>query len=168
MREAERAIAQLHEALNYFRAIQVVNKEDWETTAKAMDLDSSVQLNILWIVYCYEGVRVTQIADWTFWHPSSIVIHVKKLMEKNLVTIEKSSEDGRVVNVYLTEKGRESIHYARTSVPEIFRLSQAIESLQERYGPNVLALFYECLDHMAKVLHGEDKVKWIKESSAIL
>ncbi|HZG79543.1 MAG TPA: MarR family winged helix-turn-helix transcriptional regulator, partial [Brevibacillus sp.] len=85
----EVSIRNVFEALNTMRAIDVVNKEDWEKAAKEAELDSSVQLNILWIIYCYEGVRVTQIAEWTFWHPSSIVIHIKKLMDKEMVLIEK-------------------------------------------------------------------------------
>ncbi|NGQ93649.1 winged helix-turn-helix transcriptional regulator [Brevibacillus sp. SYP-B805] len=154
----------VYETLNMLRAINVVNKEDWERAAKEADLDSSVQLNILWIIYCYEGVRVTQIADWTFWHPSSIVIHIKKLMEKGLVVIEKSELDGRVVHVYPTQAGRAVIEKSRQNVPAIFRLTYALEKLEERYSPAVVALFFECLAFLAQTLHGGDKVRWIQES----
>ncbi len=160
----EVSIRNIYEALNTMRAIDVVNKEDWERAAKEADLDSSVQLNILWIIYCYEGVRVTQIADWTFWHPSSIVIHIKKLMEKGLVTIEKSEQDGRVVHVYPTAEGREVIETSRRSVPAIFRLTYALEKLEARYSTAVVELFFECLSFVAQSLHGADKVRWIHES----
>lgn len=160
----EVSIRNIYEALNTMRAIDVVNKEDWERAAKQADLDSSVQLNILWIIYCYEGVRVTQIADWTFWHPSSIVIHIKKLMEKGLVMIEKSEQDGRVVHVYPTAKGREVIEASRRSVPAIFRLTYALEKLEARYSTAVVELFFECLSFVAQSLHGVDKVRWIQES----
>jgi len=160
----EVSVRHIYEALNTMRAIDVVNKEDWERAAKQADLDSSVQLNILWIIYCYEGVRVTQIADWTFWHPSSIVIHIKKLMEKGLVAIEKSEQDGRVVHVYPTEKGREAIKASRRSVPAIFRLTYALEKLEARYSTAVVELFFECLSFVAQTLHGVDKVRWIQES----
>jgi MarR family protease production transcriptional regulator HPr len=155
---------ELHEVLNTLRAISVVNKEDWETAAKKLDLDSAVQLNILWIVYCYEGVRVTQIAEWTFWHPSSVVIHVKKMMEKGLVTIEKSDKDGRVVNVYLTDTGRKIIEESKVQAPDVFRITRALESLEVRYGRNVAALFFECLDFLAGELHGPEKIHWLRES----
>lgn len=155
---------ELLEMLNVLRAIAVVNKEDWEKAAKQLSLDSAVQLNILWIVFCFEGVRVTQIAEWAFWHPSSIVIHVKKLMEKELVTIEKSDKDGRVVNVYLTEKGREIIDESRTQAPEVFRITSAINNLVEKYGKNVAALFLECLEFMAGEIHGKESVDWLRES----
>lgn len=164
----EESISQVYETLNTLRAINVVNNEDWERAAKAAQLDSSVQLNILWIVYCYEGVRVTQIADWTFWHPSSIVIHIKKLMDKGLVTIEKSDVDGRVVNVYPTLLGRRTIETSRQNSPSIFRLTSALEQLQERYSPVVVQLFFECLSFLAQALHGEDKVRWIQESEGRL
>jgi|GEM_PF-623673 len=164
----EASVRQVYEALNTLRAINVVNKEDWERAAKVANLDSSVQLNILWIIYCYEGVRVTQIADWTFWHPSSIVIHIKKLMDRGLVTIEKSDIDGRVVHVYPTEKGREIIQESRQNVPTIFRLTMALERLQERYSPIVVELFFECLSFLAESLHGVDKVRWIQESEKLL
>jgi MarR family protease production transcriptional regulator HPr len=160
----EVSIRNIYETLNTMRAIDVVNKEDWERAAKEADLDSSVQLNILWIIYCYEGVRVTQIAEWTFWHPSSIVIHIKKLMEKGLVTIEKSEQDGRVVHVYPTAKGREVIAESRRSVPSIFRLTYALEKLEARYSTAVVELFFECLSFVAQSLHGADKVRWIQES----
>jgi MarR family protease production transcriptional regulator HPr len=153
----------VYEALNTLRAINVVNKEDWERAAKEANLDSSVQLNILWIIYCYEGVRVTQIAEWTFWHPSSIVIHIKKLMEKGLVTIEKSDLDGRVVHVYPTEAGRKIMEKSRSQVPDIFRLTSALEQMQKRYSPKVVELFFECLTFLAQALHGEEKIRWISE-----
>lgn len=158
------SVRHVYEALNTLRAINVVNKEDWERAAREVDLDSSVQLNILWIIYCYEGVRVTQIADWTFWHPSSIVIHIKKLMDKGLVTIEKSEIDGRVVHVYPTAGGREVIEASRERVPAIFRLTWALEKLKERYSNVVVELFFECLSFLAQSLHGADKVRWIQES----
>ncbi|MGC5325545.1 MarR family winged helix-turn-helix transcriptional regulator [Brevibacillus sp. SYSU BS000544] len=164
----EASIRQVYETLNTLRAINVVNNEDWERAAKAAELDSSVQLNILWIVYCYEGVRVTQIADWTFWHPSSIVIHIKKLMDKGLVTIEKSDLDGRVVNVYPTLLGKHVIEKSRQNSPAIFRLTSALEQLQERYSPVIVQLFFECLSFLAHALHGEDKVRWIQESETRL
>ncbi|WP_027417543.1 MarR family transcriptional regulator [Aneurinibacillus terranovensis] len=155
---------ELHDVLNTLRAISVVNKDDWEAAARRLQLDSAVQLNILWIVYCYEGVRVTQIAEWTFWHPSSVVIHVKKMMEKELVTIEKSDKDGRVVNVYLTDKGRMTVEESRLQAPDVFRITRALESLENRYGRNVSALFFECLDFLAEELHGQEKINWIRES----
>lgn len=159
----EASIRHVFEALNTMRAIDVVNKEDWERAAKEAELDSSVQLNILWIIYCYEGVRVTQIADWTFWHPSSIVIHIKKLMEKGMVTIEKSELDGRVVHVYPTQKGKEVLEASRRSVPDIFRLTYALEKMEERYSTAVVELFFECLSFVAQSLHGAEKVRWIQE-----
>jgi len=159
----EVSIRKVFEALNTMRAIDVVNKEDWERAAKEAQLDSSVQLNILWIVYCYEGVRVTQIADWTFWHPSSIVIHIKKLVEKEMVTIEKSELDGRVVHVYPTEKGKQVIEESRRNIPSIFRLTYALSKMEERYSTAVVDLFYECLGFVAETLHGTEKVRWIYE-----
>lgn len=164
MNVEEHKIRELNEAVILFRAISVVNKEDWESVAKELGLDSSVQLNILWIASCYEGVRVTQIADWTFWHPSSIVIHVKKMMEKGLVTISKSDRDGRVVNVYLTEEGRKVIEKNRSMAKQSFRIYEVIEALKNRYSQNVINLFFECLYFMANELHGEEKIRWIKES----
>lgn len=163
MRDMQDRIQQLHEALNMFRAISVVNKEDWEAAAKRLNLDSAVQLNILWIVYCYEGVRVTQIADWTFWHPSSVVIHVKKMMEKGLLTIEKSDKDGRVVNVFLTPTGKKLIEDSRIQALDDFHITKALENLRDKYGPNVMNLFSECLIYLAQELHGEEKIRWIKE-----
>lgn len=164
MNDMQDRIQQLHEALNMFRAISVVNKEDWEAAAKRLNLDSAVQLNILWIVYCYEGVRVTQIADWTFWHPSSVVIHVKKMMEKDLITIEKSDKDGRVVNVYLTEVGKRLIEDSRIQALDDFHITKALESFREKYGQNMMNLFFECLTYLAQELHGEEKIRWIRES----
>ena len=163
MDKADRSF-EILEVLNVLRAIAVVNKDDWETAAKKLSLDSAVQLNILWIVFCFVGVRVTQIAEWAFWHPSSIVIHVRKLMEKELVTIEKSDKDGRVVNVYLTDKGREVVYLSRKEASEVFRIASAIHNLVEKYGRNVVALFMECLRFLASEIHGKERIEWLNES----
>lgn len=152
------------EIMNNIRAIFTVNKEDMECIATKLNLDSSIQLNILWIVYCHEGVRITTIAEWTFWHTSSIVIHVKKLMEKELVMIEKSDLDGRVVNVYLTDLGRELILRMYELLPSHSQFTKAIEAMRNRYSPAVIELFKELLDFLAVELHGQEKLDWIKEN----
>lgn len=153
----------IQEVLNNIRAISAVNKEDMETVATRLNLDSSIQLNILWIVYCNEGVRITTIADWTFWHTSSIVIHVKKLMEKGLVTIEKSDQDGRVVNVYMTEAGKDLIRRCYSMMPSSFKITRALESMNNKYSPTITQLFVELLEYLSIELHGEDKVNWVKD-----
>lgn len=152
------------EMLNNLRALSAVNKEDLERIAARLQLDSSIQLNILWIVYCNEGVRITTIAEWTFWHTSSIVIHVKKLMEKGYVMIEKNDGDGRVVNVYLTEMGRELMQSYYEMIPSLFRITNALEELGQKYSPTVVQLFRELLNDLAVRLQGEEKIDWIKEN----
>lgn len=153
------------EMLNNIRAISAVNKEDLERVATQLGLDSAIQLHILWIVFCNEGVRITTIAEWTFWHTSSIVIHVKKLMEKRYVTIEKSDADGRVVNVFLTENGRERIQHYYGMIPTIFHFTKAIEAMGKKYSPLVVQLFRELLDFVAVELQGQEKLDWLKQSS---
>jgi DNA-binding MarR family transcriptional regulator len=150
--------------INHIRAISATNKEDLERAAARLQLDSSIQLNILWIVYCNQGVRITTIAEWTFWHTSSIVIHVKKLMEKGLVSIVKSDQDGRVVNVFLTDEGIRIMHHYFEMVPQIFQVTRALEEMSKRYSPTVTQLFMELLNFLAVELQGEDKVNWSKES----
>lgn len=150
------------EVINNIRAISAINKEDLERIATRLDLDSSIQLNILWIVYCNEGVRITTIAEWTFWHTSSIVIHVKKLMEKGYVTIEKSDLDGRVVNVYLTEHGKEQIKKYYDMLPAAFNVTNALDKMSKRYSPTTVMLFQELLEFLSVELQGEEKIDWIK------
>lgn len=150
------------EVLNNIRAISAINKEDLERIATRLQLDSSIQLNILWIVYCNEGVRITTIAEWTFWHTSSIVIHVKKLMEKGYVTIEKSDLDGRVVNVFLTEQGKACIKDYYEMITSAFNVSKALESMSKKYSPAVVLLFRELLEYVSMELQGEEKIDWIK------
>lgn len=150
--------------LNAFRAISAANKQDLESSAARLGLDSSIQLNILLILYGNQGVRITTIAEWTFWHTSSIVIHVRKLTEKGLVTIEKSEQDGRVVNVFITDEGRNLIHRYYRQDPQSFRLTKALESLKNRYSPTVLALFKELLDFIAVEVQGEEKLSWLKQN----
>lgn len=152
------------EILNNLRAIYAVNKEDLESIATKLGLDSAIQLNILWIVYCNEGVRITTIAEWTFWHTSSIVIHVKKLMEKGYVTIEKSDLDGRVVNVYLTELGREVIQSYYQMIPSLFTFTKVLDEMGQKYSPTIVQLFRELMDFMAVRLQGEEKIDWIKDN----
>lgn len=150
--------------LNAFRAISAANKQDLESSAARLGLDSSIQLNILLILYGNQGVRITTIAEWTFWHTSSIVIHVRKLTEKGLVTIEKSEQDGRVVNVFITDEGRNLIRRYYRQDPQSFRLTKALESLKNRYSPTVLALFKELLDFIAVEVQGEEKLSWLRRN----
>ncbi|CCQ92425.1 Transcriptional regulator (modular protein) [[Clostridium] ultunense Esp] len=150
--------------LNGFRAISAANKQDLESAATRLGLDSSIQLNILFILYCNDGVRITTIAEWTFWHTSSIVIHVRKLMEKGLVTIEKSEQDGRVVNVFITDEGRELVVRYYQQDLHSFQLAKALTSLENRYSPAVLALFKELLDFIAVEVQGEEKLSWLKRT----
>lgn len=150
--------------LNAIRAISAANKQDLESSAARLGLDSSIQLNILLILYGNQGVRITTIAEWTFWHTSSIVIHVRKLTEKGLVTIEKSEQDGRVVNVFITDEGRNLIHRYYRQDPQSFRLTKALESLKTRYSPTVLALFKELLDFIAVEVQGEEKLSWLRQN----
>lgn len=152
------------EMLNYIRAIYALNKENLEDLATRLELESSIQLNILWIVYCNEGVRISTIAEWTFWHTSSIVIHVKKLMQKGYVTIEKSELDGRVVNVYLTNKGREVIQKYYELFSKHFEFTKALEAMSKRYSPTVVELFRELLEFVAVELQGAEKTEWLKEN----
>lgn len=158
-------IYDLQLVFNAFRAISAANKQDLENAAARLGLDSSIQLNILVILYCNQGVRITTIAEWTFWHTSSIVIHVRKMTEKGLVSIEKSELDGRVVNVYITEEGRNLIYRYFNDHPQLFRLTKALKGLEERYSPAVLELFKELLDFIATGVQGEEKLSWLKESS---
>lgn len=150
--------------LNAIRAISAANKQDLESSAARLGLDSSIQLNILLILYGNQGVRITTIAEWTFWHTSSIVIHVRKLTEKGLVTIEKSEQDGRVVNVFITDEGRNLIRRYYRQDPQSFRLTKALESLKNRYSPTVLALFKELLDFIAVEVQGEEKLSWLRRN----
>lgn len=152
------------EMLNYIRAIYALNKDNLEEIATRLELESSIQLNILWIVYCNEGVRISTIAEWTFWHTSSIVIHVKKLMQKGYVMIEKSEFDGRVVNVYLTNKGRELIQKYYDLFSQHFEFTKALEVMSRRYSPTVVNLFRELLEFVAVELQGADKTEWVKEN----
>ncbi len=152
------------ETLNNIRAISAINKEDLERIATRLNLDSSIQLNILWIVYCNEGVRITTIAEWTFWHTSSIVIHVKKMMEKGYVSIEKSDLDGRVVNVYLTEQGRERIKRYYEMIPSAFHITKALDAMSKKYSPTITMLFRELLEFVSMELQGEEKIHWFKEN----
>ncbi|HZG81013.1 MAG TPA: MarR family transcriptional regulator, partial [Brevibacillus sp.] len=82
---------------------------------------------------------------------------------KEMVLIEKSELDGRVVHVYPTKKGKEVIEASRRSVPSIFRLTYALEKMEERYSTAVVELFFECLSFLAQSLHGSEKVRWIQE-----
>jgi len=61
----------------------------------------------------------SQIAEWTQTEPHNITALIDRLKKDGLVTVERNGNDRRLVNVTLTEKGREALSRAMPVAREV-------------------------------------------------
>ncbi|MBS1211399.1 MAG: MarR family transcriptional regulator [Proteobacteria bacterium] len=107
-----------------FRAVQ--QHSHWVESRAGV---SSAQLWVLWELAQKPGLRVTELARAMAVHQSTASNLLEKLAKKGLVRRERISEDQRVVNLYLTDIGRETL--MRIPKPAQGILQHALLSLPE-------------------------------------
>ncbi len=118
-----------HEALKRFRVIfkAVQNHSQWVETNCGV---SSAQFWFMWELLKSPGMRVTEIAKAMAIHQSTASNLLEKLVKKGLVKRERNCKDQRVVSLYLTEAGDETLRQAPL-LPARGVLQQALFNLPE-------------------------------------
>jgi DNA-binding MarR family transcriptional regulator len=100
-----------YEVLKRFRLIfkEVQQHSQWVETKCGV---SSAQLWAMWELSQSPGLRVTELAKAMSIHQSTASNLLEKLAKKGLVRRERLSQDLRVVSVFLTEQGVETLAQA--------------------------------------------------------
>lgn len=76
-----------------------------------------------------EGMRPSELADWTNTERHNITTLIKRMKQDGLVTTERNSIDKRLVNIKLTDKGQEVLGQAMLVAQEI--VEQVMLSINE-------------------------------------
>lgn len=96
---------------------------------------SSAKLWMLHEVSITPGIRVSQLAQALFIHPSTCSNMLDKLEELQLICRDRSKTDQRSVHLYITEKGKELL--AKAPSPPQGLLSSALQILNEEQLDNL-------------------------------
>ncbi len=116
------------EALKKFRIVFSSVKKHFDDIEAKCGL-SGAQLWALWEIHKAPGLRASELANALLVHQSTASNLLVKLEEKQLISRERHSEDHRVVNLRLTEKGGEVI--VRAPRPMIGLLPDALQRMPE-------------------------------------
>ena len=91
---------------------------------------SSVQLIVLYTLSCNQGIMThSELADWTQTERHNITTLVQRMKKDGLITVERSNRDRRVVNVILTDKGKQTLDQARPVAADV--VNQAMSTITE-------------------------------------
>ncbi len=129
-----------------FRAVQ--QHSHWVETRTGV---SSAQLWALWELSRKPGLRVTELAKAMAVHQSTASNLLEKLAKKGLVTRNRISPDHRVVSLYLTELGQQTLE--RLPRPAQGILQNALSSLK----PEILDSLARDLDLLIANMNIKDE-----------
>ena len=91
---------------------------------------STSKLIVLRVLASKGGVMTpSKIADWTQTERHNITALVQRMKQDGLITAKRDSSDRRIVNVILTDKGREVLDRAMPVAKEV--VSQVMSSITE-------------------------------------
>ncbi len=91
---------------------------------------STIKLIVLRVLASNNGVmRPSEIAEWTQTERHNITALVDRMRRDGLVTTERNSSDKKLVNVTLTDKGRDVLSQAMPVAKEV--VSQVMSSISE-------------------------------------
>lgn len=126
---------------------------------------TGAQLFVLKVLGENEGpMSVNELADATETTQSTVSAVTARLIDRGLITSERSPEDARRAQVSLTSKGRTVFRKAPATVAQI-RLAQALGELSARDGETLLRLLDEIVAKMglggepAKMMFDEERRK---------
>ncbi|MFC2063269.1 MarR family winged helix-turn-helix transcriptional regulator [Chloroflexota bacterium] len=91
---------------------------------------SSIKLIVLRVLASNKRAMMpSEIADWTQTEPHNITALIDRMKKDGFVTSERSSKNKRLVNITLTDKGREALDQAMPVAREI--VDQVMSSITE-------------------------------------
>ena len=136
------------ETLRKFRVIFGAVRQHFQAVEKACGV-SGAQVWVMSTLAESPGMRVSQLANALSIHQSTASNLLDKIEKTGLIRRERSSQDQRVVQLYLTEAGREALD--RAPKPFTGLLTYALGKL----SPEVLATLSQNLD---QVIAGMEQV----------
>lgn len=139
---AETMVAEIMD--NIRRVFQVVNEQ-----SKKVERETGLTGPQVWAIKVISKaapVRVSELAKKMYLHPTTIVGILDRLEKRGLIARIRSTEDRRVVEVNLTEEGRQLVDHS----PEVAsnKITQGLESLEQKE----LSIIYHGLDRLAQIL----------------
>jgi DNA-binding MarR family transcriptional regulator len=133
---------------NIRRVFQVVNEQ-----SKRVERETGLTGPQVWaikMIAASSPVRVSELARKMYLHPATIVGILDRLEKRGLIVRVRSTEDRRVVEVNLTEEGRQLVDHS----PEV--ASNIIASGLENLEYAELAIIYYGLDRLTKILDASE------------
>lgn len=132
---------------NLRRIFQAVN--GYSKSAERETGLTGPQLWALKLLAAAEPMRVSELARQMFLRPATVVGILDRLEAKTLVTRIRSREDRRVVELHLTETGKEVVAQA-PGVAQVM-LVNGLDALPDQQFSQVL----EGMQHMVRILRAE-------------
>ncbi|MBT0663202.1 MarR family transcriptional regulator [Geobacter pelophilus] len=134
---------------NIRRVFQVVNEQ-----SKKVEKETGLTGPQVWaikVIFESAPVRVSDLAKMMYLHPATTVGILDRLEKRGLITRTRSSGDRRVVEVTLTDEGRELVETS----PEVAsnKITHGLESLN--------------LPELTIIYHGLDKLTQILDASGL-
>lgn len=142
--------AQAALALKQFRVIFRSVKKHFQFVEKRCQISGS-QLWALALIAEVPGIRVTGLAEGLSIHQSTASNLVDQLVQKNLIRRKRSTQDNRIVRLYVTEAGAEIIQKAPKPLRGI--LPDALSQLP----PEVLEQLNQCLTSLIDGMKSRDE-----------
>lgn len=123
-----RSLDILRSIMNSIRSIERAVRMENVEVERALGL-SLAQLYVLQLLEQHPAASVNELADRTLTHQSSVSVVVRRLTERGLVEKRPSAEDGRRVEIALTDVGRELL--ARAPNPTQAALIKGLRVLDQ-------------------------------------
>lgn len=138
----EKMVAEIMD--NIRRVFQVVNEQ-----SKQVERESGLTGPQVWaikVISSHGTLRVSELAAKMYLHPTTIVGILDRLEKRGLVCRTRSVEDRRVVDVSLTEEGRNLVDHT----PEVAsnKITKGLESLSDQE----LTIIYHGFDRLTQIL----------------
>ncbi len=117
---------------------------------------SIIKLIVLRVLASSNGVMTpSEVAEWTQTERHNITALVDRMRRDGLVTTERNSSDKRLVNITLTDKGREALNRAMPVAKEIvdqvmLSIDEGDAALLEKHLRTLRQNAHYGLEHVAK------------------
>lgn len=144
---------------NIRRFFQVVNDH-----SKLVERETGLTGSQLWAIKVIaeaQSIKPSELARRMYLHPATVVGLIDRLVKRELVLRARSEEDRRVVEIYLSEKGRQLL----LSAPEVPQglLIKGLEGL----SPERLSMVAEGAEELVRILGAEGVPPHLIRSSEV-
>ncbi|MDG5788654.1 MarR family transcriptional regulator [Evansella sp. AB-P1] len=150
----------MHLLVNYFRGLSKAMEDEWQKLAKGLGL-TQAELHVMWIVNSKGKISVSKIAKIGLWDRSTVMQILKRLKEKNLITVTKDENDLRVTHISLTKEGKEKRNLSQ------FKESKFLEflCLYQNENKRFMDELFKFQKELNSYFHGDEFIEWVEETS---